>query len=198
MAILEAINKMKELQIRNVTIFSDSKSVLTALSNISLQNRISHLIFKIKHSIKEFNENGGHIRLVWIPSHCGINRNEMADKAAKEAPKQGRDYYINTSIRDFSSKWKDELFDLFFTWCKDTGKCKAIWYMKNCLTSNRVPWFQDFNISRESVVSICRLRCDHTSLKVFTVRSLRKAKVSVNKAIIGGDSSTNVFNQVSA
>lgn len=84
----------------NITIFSDSKSVLQALQNINFKNNTSHLI-KIRNSINKFVKNRGMIKLTWIPSHCGIIGNERADTLAKEAPKSGTDFQICISNRDF-------------------------------------------------------------------------------------------------
>ncbi|XP_025262528.1 uncharacterized protein LOC112637311 [Camponotus floridanus] len=182
MAILETINQANKHNIINFTIFSDSKSVLTALQNISCNNKSSHLLLEIRHQIKLINESNGSVKLVWIPSHCGIKGNEMADALAKEAPKFGIDYPINTSIRDFKATWKNELFKSFSKWCKGkNNKNKASCYMENYWTDNRSPWFDQFNISRKGITSICRMRCGHTSLNESFSKILHSAFLEMSQ-----------------
>lgn len=109
----------------NITIFSDSKSVLQALQNISFKNNTSHLVNKIRDSINQFVKNGGMIKLITDPqSYCGIIGNERADSLAKETPRSGTDFQICTSNRDFSAIWEQNQFDLFFKCCKSSGENK--------------------------------------------------------------------------
>ncbi|GAB1867729.1 Reverse transcriptase domain-containing protein [Camponotus japonicus] len=170
MAILETISFVTKHQMNDITIFSDSKSVLQALKNINFKNNTSHLINKIRDSINKFVKRGGRIKLIWIPSHCGITGNERADSLAKEVPRSGIDYQVCTSNRDFSASWKHNQFERFFEWCKSSGENRATWYIENCFTPTRFPWFQFYDISRKSIVSINRMRCGHTSLKFSLAR----------------------------
>lgn len=113
MAILETIFFVIKHQMNDITIFSDSKSVLQALKNINLKNNISHLINKIRDSINNFVKRGRRIKLIWIPNHCGIMGNERADSLAKKASRSGIDYQVCTSNRDFSAIWKQNQFERF-------------------------------------------------------------------------------------
>lgn len=152
----------------DITIFSDSKFVLQASKNINFKNNTSHLINKIRDSINNFVKRGRRIKLIWIPSHCGMG-NERADSLAKEAPRSGIDQ-VCTSNRDFSAVWKHNQFERFFEWCISSGENRATWYIENCFTPTRFPWFQFYDISRKSIVSINRMRCGHTSLKFSLAR----------------------------
>jgi len=64
MAILESIIQATNLHLTNITIFSDSKSVLSALQNISFSNNTSYLIYEIRHRIKLFSDNDGSANLI--------------------------------------------------------------------------------------------------------------------------------------
>ena len=83
---LEAINSgLQSIQYTKntiCTIYSDSKSSLLALNQFNPKNEllkeIHTLIFKIT-------QNKTKIKFCWIPGHCDIWGNEIADKAAKEA-----------------------------------------------------------------------------------------------------------------
>ena len=70
-------------------IFSDSLSVLKALSHTSSKNsQIQHLLLK-HHEISSFKS----VIYCWIPSHIGIHGNEKLDKSAKES--------LNLEVTDF-------------------------------------------------------------------------------------------------
>jgi len=65
-----------------VVIFSDSLSSLMALQN----NTISEsFVLEILSTLTKLNRTGKDISFEWIPSHCGINGNEMVDYYAKMA-----------------------------------------------------------------------------------------------------------------
>ncbi|GFS24433.1 Gag-Pol polyprotein [Elysia marginata] len=69
---------------QNIVIFSDSKSVLKALQNESLQNSsLKSLFLTIDSFLKTYDVN---LTLQWIPGHCNITGNERADILAKKDP----------------------------------------------------------------------------------------------------------------
>jgi len=72
------------------TIFSDSRSVLDALSSFSLKPSSNYLIPLIRDKFNFMTDNGFIIRLAWIPSHVGIPGNEKVDSLAKQAATNGR------------------------------------------------------------------------------------------------------------
>ena len=84
-AILMALSWISDL---NVAIYSilicvDSKSVLCSLRSWDANVR-KDLIFDIKFMIHSVMAKGTFVEFCWIPSHCGIYGNEIADKLAKE------------------------------------------------------------------------------------------------------------------
>ena len=60
-------------------IFSDSLSVLKAMNHFSSKNPQIQKLLKKCHELLAFKE----IALCWIPSHIGIQGNEIVDKQAK-------------------------------------------------------------------------------------------------------------------
>ncbi|GFR90651.1 ribonuclease H [Elysia marginata] len=67
---------------QNIVIFSDSKSVLEALQNESLQNSsLKSLFLTIDSFLKSYDVD---LTLQWIPGHCNITCNERADTLAKK------------------------------------------------------------------------------------------------------------------
>ena len=74
---LGAINKTNNI---NCLILSDSLSCLMALKSSDTKNPI---ILKLKLRMHRIISRGINISLIWIPSHVGIEGNEMADELAK-------------------------------------------------------------------------------------------------------------------
>lgn len=165
MAILEALKWVLSKQYCNVSIYSDSKSVLKALAKISMNNtRSSYLIYEIKHLINLLSNRSACVKFFWIPAHCGISGNERADEAAKSAISEGIDTDLNLDARDFRGIWKEKQFSELFDFCRARGEHKAIFYMNNFFQESRKPWFDKLNLSRKCITSICRLRSGHSSL----------------------------------
>jgi len=164
MALFDALSYAGSISSDRITIFSDSKSVLLALSNINFKGNINYLIGKIRCKMKHLYNAGKNVQLIWIPSHCGILGNELADEMARKAIKKGINFQHILPAKDFKAWWKNSLFIKFYEWCVTTGENKATWYMKNCLTPSRKPWFHKFNIDRRTMMSICRMRSGHTAL----------------------------------
>ena len=73
---------MHPTQEADIVVFSDSKSVLQCIKNVSLPSKaIKDLMSTLTKFSNEFKRE---ITLQWIPSHCNIGGNEAADKLAKE------------------------------------------------------------------------------------------------------------------
>jgi len=74
----------------SAVIFSDSKSVLDALSSLSLKSGSNYLIPLIRDKFHSMTADGTSIHFAWIPSHKGIPGNERVDSLAKQAASNGR------------------------------------------------------------------------------------------------------------
>lgn len=85
MAIIMALQSAAYSSHQEICIFSDSQSVLKALiSSHKIKNK-SHLIWEILKLIFELKQAGKIVNLYWIPAHIGLEDDELADIAAKEA-----------------------------------------------------------------------------------------------------------------
>lgn len=84
---------------------------------------------------------------------------------AKEAIRLGIDTQIKISAGNLKLQWKEMLYDEVLEWCKSSGVDRGIFYMNNYLTISRRSWFSKLKLSRKEIVSICRMRSNHTLLK---------------------------------
>ncbi|GBN55818.1 Zinc finger protein 235 [Araneus ventricosus] len=109
-AILHSLSEISNYPADNYIIYSDSLSVLQALSSL---HRHSHpLAFSILDLHDRLVCKGFSILLCWVPSHVGISGNEIADTAAKNAsavldnstPLKDFKHYINLALH---SRWEN-------------------------------------------------------------------------------------------
>lgn len=83
LAILETLQFIFKEDKKQVTIFSDSKTVLLATVEPCILGKSPPLIAAIKEELRNMKTQGFDIILYWISSHKGIKGNELADEKAK-------------------------------------------------------------------------------------------------------------------
>lgn len=132
------------------------------LSNFT---KSTHLSLYIKDEIRSLENEGKKIKLYWIPNHCGISDNKLADFNAKEAVHLGIDFHIEIPPRDFKKYWYEILRTEFNEWCQLVGNTKDSFYTKNYLDLRNKPWFHKLLISRKVLASIVKLRSGHSNLR---------------------------------
>ena len=81
-AIKNTLIYIRDNNINNIVIYTDSLSALQAIDSYSLTNP---LVTEIKVLLSKSIENKFSIILCWIPSHIGLQGNEEADKNAKNS-----------------------------------------------------------------------------------------------------------------
>lgn len=148
-----------------VYIFSDSMSVLQALSPAKSWANKSYLILEIKRRIYDLKERNRLVHLFWIPSHVGIRGNEMVDQAAKLAVHDGVESNWKLLHSDFRSCWRKNAEKEFINYCRNIGEIRGLKYFDIFYKECKVPWFHGYELNRKTIVSICRLRAGHTSLR---------------------------------
>ncbi|KYN03203.1 hypothetical protein ALC62_05959 [Cyphomyrmex costatus] len=166
MAILTALELGDRYGWSKLVIFSDSKSVLSAVNATFDHRSSSYLILFIKDRIIRLSRDmGTEVKLVWIPSHIGISGNERADRLAKEAITSGRDTQLGIPTSEFRNLWNRMMYSDTFEWVKSNAPVRGARYCDNYLVESKHVWFRDFKAKRKTVVSINRIRSGHTSLR---------------------------------
>lgn len=84
-AIREAVQYISRQPPQIWTVFSDAKSALQLLRVVLKESAYRVLALQTAELYTLAQENGHHITFQWIPSHCGIQGNELADAEAKKA-----------------------------------------------------------------------------------------------------------------
>jgi ribonuclease HI len=167
LALLSALRYVRENSIREpVLICTDSKSVLSSLACIKSVNSKNFLISDIRSILQTSIEDGHHIRLVWIPSHIGLQGNEAADKLALLSCKTDAAEALDTPTPDLK---KQIAFDRFILW--DThwrltnqhkGKDYAQLFPQGHIPKNT--WFDNIKgQTRSFYTSLARLRFAHVT-----------------------------------
>ena len=81
-AILQALEPLKSLAPDSVVIYSDSRSGLSLLRTC-YPGKYHLLVFKIHELLLQLLSQGWTISLQWVPSHAGIEGNEVVDRATR-------------------------------------------------------------------------------------------------------------------
>ena len=116
-ALIDALKIIDKSSRRKFIIFVDSLSCLQAVENEDLSNA---LIQRFLTDHEKLRKKGKEVILCWIPSHIGIEGNELADQAAKSSldldvrP-------LNIPFRDFIPRGKQSFYDLWQdSWNRNT------------------------------------------------------------------------------
>ena len=86
-----------------IAMLVDSKSVLQSLDYVMANTR-PDLVYEIYYLLYCLSSKGTVVDFCWIPSHCGIKGNEMADRAARRGAKRSErflDFIISKSTSDY-------------------------------------------------------------------------------------------------
>ncbi len=113
-AIQLALQHVKNCNLSNVIVFSDSLSCLQAIKNCQFKNPLILDILELHDSLTTTE-----IIFCWLPGHVGIKGNTLADSAAKSAhtftvssmpiPYSDTKHAISTYIKSLrQSKWNNE------------------------------------------------------------------------------------------
>lgn len=87
-ALRAAVNYIVETPPRKWVIFCDSKAALQSLQSALRRKTHEQLVFETREVLHQALMNGHDIIFQWLPGHCGIVGNDLADDAARSAHKE--------------------------------------------------------------------------------------------------------------
>ena len=108
-ALIWAVNWVEEVRPQQAIICSDSAAALMALQGGRSQVR-PDLVCELLTALYRINQTGIRVEFMWVPAHVGVEGNEAADVAAKEAlSREEVDVGIALGISEYRSMIKEEL-----------------------------------------------------------------------------------------
>ena len=157
-AIIFTLQTIFTLPVNSFTIFTDSRSVLCALSSFVLST--NPLLLSAVEWLFLLRQRGYNIGFCWVPGHVGVHGNEQADQLARDAvlrdPRQSpvpcRDIFPVIRARLLSS-WQAR-WDVFSATSK----------LGQLTRSVSPPWSYTHIHDRRHQTALTRLRIGHTLL----------------------------------
>ena len=154
-ALTMALSTINESEDSSFVIFTDSLSCLLALKDL---NTLDPRILKIKLEIHSLTLKGKSVTLAWIPSHVGIDGNDMADEFAKESLLSPHIDPIKIPSSDYRPKIKQLIKSKWETdWSKETNN--KLYKIQPKLTPR-----QTLDLNRKDSVIYTRLKIGHSAL----------------------------------
>lgn len=162
-AIIEALQLVKSLNIRNALILSDSLSSLQKISASPLNSSSDSLICSIRALLHSMSLAHVSVVLAWIPGHLGIVGNDMADSIAKESTVHGPLSNIPIPIRDYFPILKSKYRLQWSSEWKSSSLIKGHQYSLIQPSIPIKPWFHKYtSMPKKYISSITRMRLGHT------------------------------------
>ncbi|KAL1446356.1 hypothetical protein WDU94_009861, partial [Cyamophila willieti] len=157
LAIYLCLQAIKQSNHTNFLVISDSKSALTALSNIQFTNPLVSKVYTTWEQTKQLNKI---VSFMWCPSHCGIRGNEIVDTAARNHNVSSENKVMLCTPEDFKpfikslsyKYWQDQWNNV-----SNTNKLKLI---KPIIQS----WPTSNQKERYAEIVLTRMRIGHTRL----------------------------------
>jgi len=169
-ATLQAINASLDFNCSKAAIFTDSKSVLEALSSTLPPSR-NYLIYRIKKRLLDAFKGNKEIILFWLPAHRSIPGNERADELAKKAARSGSKPWFKVPYMDIFSEFRESLGKQFSEYLKESARVTR--HLHSLLYQHDIspkPWYYDKPINRNDIVLINRIRSNHYNLNYSLFR----------------------------
>lgn len=172
-ALNDALDIALENKHHNVCIFSDSLSALQVLKSPNIDIKINNNILEILKKYKQFlreTPNDKYIKFFWIPAHVGIAGNEYVDQLAKNATLSDTLNITKIPFSDLFEEFKKSSETKTRLILKEQGETKGSMYFKLFYNEQRIPWFSNVTLSRETIVTINRIRANHYNLAASLAR----------------------------
>jgi ribonuclease HI len=171
MAILKATEIIVHNNFSEAYIFSDSLSVIQAISQPSLMGVCNEVVLLIRRNLFEAQAKGIQTEIIWIPAHKGIEGNETVDSLAKVAIRHGINFEDGIPYRDCYRKIKENAKFRFSAFLERWKLIKENVYFRRFYENLNKTWFNDYkNFSRRVITTVNRIRSNHHNLKAFLAK----------------------------
>lgn len=116
---------------------------------------------EITHQICFNNDNTSEVWIQWIPSHVGLQGNEIADALANEAHDQNQTVSNKILLEDGVVQFKNQKYADFDHWYQITSIEKGHKYYEYQNKITTKPWFYNLKINGPNLRTMNRLLCGH-------------------------------------
>lgn len=169
--IVKALEYILLMKLKNTVIFSDSMSSLQSLVRYPFRSKTCYpSILEARVKLFRCMSDGFTVNFAWIPSHCGIIGNELADKLANEAVECGDLFPYKNFSHDLVALPKIYLKE---SWDKDwdhTSTVKGRHYRQIQSAIPIKPWFFKLKLSKRATTVLIRMRLGHTCTPAHLAR----------------------------
>uniref|UniRef100_A0A0C9RJJ9 ribonuclease H n=1 Tax=Fopius arisanus TaxID=64838 RepID=A0A0C9RJJ9_9HYME len=171
-ALTLALKFIKENPGHKYAILTDSLSACQELNSGKLAVKTNPFSTEIRQLFIEITKESNppsEISIIWIPSHCGIEGNEEADKLAGEAEDDSSNEF-RVPFTDFRALFKREERTETSNKIVEIGKKKGAEYFELFYKESARPWYGKCKLSRECIVTVNRVRANHYHLAASLAR----------------------------
>jgi ribonuclease HI len=160
-AILSALNFINENNGGNFLIITDSLSSIEAIQSQKISFKTHTLVMHCKELLWRLLEQNNRIVLMWVPSHVGIEGNEIVDRIAREASRNVELWNMKTYRNDLFPLAKNHMLK---EWQKRWNIDKMGRFSFSILPNISLsPWFRDItDEDRNYIVTLSRILTNHT------------------------------------
>ncbi|XP_018405977.1 PREDICTED: uncharacterized protein LOC108782257 [Cyphomyrmex costatus] len=163
-AIREALVYVSRRGKNSAVIFTDSQSVLAAISS-GHYSQPNYIVYQIKNLLTMLARERKLITLFWVPSHKGICGNEIVDRLANSAAASADPVTeFPVPFTDARKSARDSVKRTFEGWLKNAAQLKGTKHAELYQNSSPSPWFYSKSLEREEIVLINRIRSNHYNL----------------------------------
>ncbi|RVE41030.1 hypothetical protein evm_014321 [Chilo suppressalis] len=102
----------------NFLVVTASKCVLLALEGNLQKSSTNYILINIKKLLIDLGNRGKRVLFKWVPSHCGITGNEVADGAARGAFDENQTDAVKIPLTDFHQQINESVTLLWHSYWK--------------------------------------------------------------------------------